>query len=125
MTVVRGTALDSDLECAALLLLGFEAGIGLRRLLLGMVNKAGRFGAYFVRFALVDALGNNGFGGVFARLELRPLCLLRRVCLLLPDFDVLVARGGILAFPAALCMRCASRTRRGFRRRGQVASHVC
>ena len=103
---------DADSGCvrqcllaAALLLLGFEAGIGLRRLLLRMVHRAGRLGANLPQFALVDAVRHDGLGGVLARFELRPLRLLRRVGLLLPDFDVLVARDGLLAFRLLLVCR--------------------
>jgi hypothetical protein len=57
------------------------------------------------QFALVDAVRNDGLGGVIARLELRPLCFLRRVGLPLPDFDVLVARDGLLPFGLLLVCR--------------------
>jgi len=59
-----------------LLLLRFEAGIGFRRLLLGMMYR-GWLGANLPQFALVDAIRHGGIGGVLARLELRPLRLLR------------------------------------------------
>jgi hypothetical protein len=103
---------DADSGCvrkcflaAALLLLGLEAGIGLRHLLLGMVNGAGRLGANLPQFALLDAVRHDGLGGVLARFELGPFRLLRRVGLLLANFDVLVARDGLLAFRLLLVCR--------------------
>ncbi len=90
---------------AALLLLGLEAGIGLRYLLLGMVNGAGRLGANLPQFALLDAVRHDGLGSVLARFELGPSRLLRRVGLLLANFDVLVARDGLLAFRLLLVCR--------------------
>ena len=93
------------LLAAAFLLFGLEAGIGLRRLLLGMVNRAGRFGADLPQLAFVDAVRHDGFGGVLARPEFRPLRFLRRVRLLLADFNVLVARNGLLAFRLLLVCR--------------------
>jgi type IV secretory pathway TraG/TraD family ATPase VirD4 len=48
-------------------------------------------GADLPYFALVEAIRDDGLGGVLARLELRPLRLLRGVGLLRPDLDVLVA----------------------------------
>jgi hypothetical protein len=70
-----------------------------------MVYRAGRLGANLPQFALVDAIGNDGLGGVLARLEFRPLRFLRCVGLLLPDFDVLVARDRLLAFRLLLVCR--------------------
>ncbi len=64
---------DECLLAAAFLLLGFEVGVGLGRLLFGMVNLAGWLGANLPQFALVDAVRHDGLSGVFARLELRPL----------------------------------------------------
>ena len=90
---------------AALLLLRFEAGIGLRRLFLGMVYRAGWLGANLPQFALVDAVRHDSFSGVLARLEFRPLRFLGCVGLLLPDFDVLVARDGLFAFGLLLVCR--------------------
>jgi hypothetical protein len=90
---------------AALLLLGFEAGIGLRRLLFRMVNRAVWLGANLPQLALVDTVRHNGFGRVLARFELRPLRLLRRIRLLLPDFDVLVARDCLFTLGLLLVCR--------------------
>ena len=75
------------------------------RLFLGMVYRAGWLGANLPQFALVDAVRHDGFGGVLARLEFRPLRFLRCVGLLLPDFDVLVARDGLFAFGLLLVCR--------------------
>src|SRR5947209_2330668 len=71
-----------------------------------MVYRAGRLGANFPQFALVDALRHNGLGGVLARPELRRLRFLRPVGLLLPDFDVLVAWDGLLSL-GLLVVCCA------------------
>ena len=64
-------------------------------------NVLTKFSAIPLRYwrpsTLVDAVRHDGLGGVLARLELRPLRLLRRVGLLLPDFDVLVSGDGLLA----------------------------
>jgi hypothetical protein len=62
-----------------------------------MVHRAGWLGANLPQFALVDAVRNDSLGGVLTRLELRPFRLLRGVGLLLPDFDILVARDCLLA----------------------------
>jgi hypothetical protein len=93
------------LLAAALLLLRFEAGIGLLCLLLRIVNRAGRLSANLPKFAFVDTIGDDGLGGVLAGFELRPLRLLRRIGLLLPDFDVFVARDGLLALRLLLVSR--------------------
>lgn len=63
-----------------------------------MVYRAGWLGANLPQFAFVDAVRNDGLGRVLACLELRPLRFLRRVGLLLADFNVLVARDGFFAF---------------------------
>ena len=96
---------DADSGCvgqrfvaAALLLLRLEIGIDLRGLFLGMVYRTSRLGANLPQFAFVDAVRNDGLGRVLACLELRPLRFLRRVGLLLADFDVLVARDDLLTF---------------------------
>ena len=105
-----------------LLLFRFEAGIRLRGLLLGMVNWASRLGADLAKFALVDAVRNDGLGGVLARLELRPFRLLRRVGLLVPDFYVLAARDGLLAFRLLLvCRADLDKLRLG----GDLGLNVC
>src|SRR5580692_1453352 len=70
-----------------------------------MVYRAGWLSANLPQFALVDAVGNDGFGRVLAGLEFRPLRFLRRVRLLFPDFDVLVTRDGLLAFRLLLVCR--------------------
>jgi hypothetical protein len=70
-----------------------------------MVHGAGRLGANLPQFALLDAVRHDGLGGVFARFELGPFRLFRRVGLLLANFDVLVARDGLLAFRLLLVCR--------------------
>jgi hypothetical protein len=67
-----------------------------------MVNWASRLGANLAKFAFVDTVRNDGLGGVFARLELRPFRFLRRVGLTLPNFDVLVA--GMAFSPSGCCL---------------------
>jgi hypothetical protein len=62
------------------------------------MHRAICLGANLAEFALLDAFGDNGLGGVLARLELRAGGLLFRLGLLLPDFDILVARNGCAAF---------------------------
>ena len=62
-----------------------------------MVDGASWLRANLPQFALVDAIRDDGFGGVLARFELRPLRLFRGVGLLLSDFDILVARNGLLS----------------------------
>ena len=47
----------------------------LLRTWLGVMHRAGWLGAYLAQFTLVDAFGDDGFGGVLARLELRPAFL--------------------------------------------------
>ena len=69
------------------------------------MHRAIRLGANLPQFPLVDAIRNNGLGGVLAGFELRPLCLLRGVGLLLPNLDVLVARDGLLALRMLLVRR--------------------
>jgi len=82
---------------AALVLLRFEAGIGLRGLLLGVMNRAIRFGANPPHFALVNAFGDDGFGDELARLELRLLRFLRGVRLVRANLDVLAAGDDLAA----------------------------
>jgi hypothetical protein len=65
-----------EVLAAALFLLGFEAVIGLRCLLFRIVNLAIRLGTNLPQFAFVDPVLQDGFGGVLACFELRPLCLL-------------------------------------------------
>ena len=55
-------------------------------------------GAHLGELALVGAVRNDGLCGVLARLELRSLRFLRRVGLLLSNFDVLVPGDRLLAF---------------------------
>jgi len=62
------------------------------------MHRAICLGANLAEFALLAAFGDNGLGGVLARLELRPGRLFFRPGLLLPDFDILVARNGGAAF---------------------------
>jgi hypothetical protein len=62
-----------------------------------MVYRAFRFGANLPQFALVDTVRHDGLGGVLACFELRPLRFLRRIGLLLADFDVLVSGEGLFA----------------------------
>lgn len=76
-----------------------------RHRLLGVVHRTGRLGANLAQLAFVDAVGNDRLRGVLARLEFRPLCFFRRVGLLLPDLDVLVARDALLAFRLLLVCR--------------------
>ena len=82
----------------ALVLLGFEAGIGLRGLLLGVMDGAIGLGAYVPQLALVDALGDDGLGGVLARFELRPFRLFRGIGLLRLNLNVLAAGNDLAAF---------------------------
>jgi hypothetical protein len=70
-----------------------------------MVYRTSRLGANFAQFALIDAVGNDCFGGVLARLELRPFCFLRCVGFFFPDFDVLIARNRLLTFRLLLVGR--------------------
>ena len=86
------------LFAAALVLLRFEVGIGLRWLLLRMMHRAIRLGANPPQFSLVDAVRDDGIGGILARFELRPLRLLRGVGLVRPDLDVLAAGNDLAAF---------------------------
>jgi hypothetical protein len=79
--------------------------IRLRCLLLGMVYRASRLAANFPHFALIDGVGNDCFGGVLARLELRPLRFLWGVGLFFPDFDVFVARNRLRALRLLLVGR--------------------
>ena len=95
-------------ECflaAAPLLVGVAFGIAHGGLLLGVMHRAICLSANLAEFALLAAFGNNGLGSVLARLEFRPFRFLRRVGLLLPDFDVLVARDGLFAFGLLLVCR--------------------
>ena len=82
---------------AALVLLRFEAGIGFGGLLLGVMNRAIRFGTNPPYFALVDAFGDDGFGDELARLELRLLRFLRGVRLLRLDLNILAAGDDLAA----------------------------
>jgi hypothetical protein len=50
-----------------------------------------RLGANLAYFSLTQPIRNDGLGGVLARIELRPLRLLRGVGFLRPDLDVLIA----------------------------------
>jgi len=86
-----------------------------------MVNRAGRLGANLPQFALVDAVRHDGLGGVLARFELGPFRLFRRVGLLLANFDVLVARDGLLAFRLLLVSRADLDK---FRLSGNLGFHV-
>jgi hypothetical protein len=70
-----------------------------------MVYRARWLGANLPQFTLVDAVQYDGLGGVLAGLEFRPLCLLGRVGLLLPNLDVLVARDGLFALWLLLVCR--------------------
>ena len=81
-----------------------------------MMHRAGWLGADLAQLALVDALGNDGLGGVLAGLELRSCGLFFGGGLLGPDFGVLVARQG-----AALLLLTIGRAdlhQLGFRRNG-------
>ena len=87
-----------------------------------MMYRAGRLGANLPKFAFLDAVRHDGLGGVLARFELRPLRFLRRVGFLLSDFDVLVARDGLLAF--RLLLVCgADLDKLGFG--GDLCLYVC
>ena len=55
-------------------------------------------GANLPQFSLTQTIRNDGLGGVLARLEVRPFCLLRGVGLLRPDLDVLAASDDLAAF---------------------------
>ena len=71
-------------------LLRLERGIGTARLLLGVMHRAIGMSADLVHLALLAALGDDGLGGVFARLVLRPLRLFLVFRLLIADGDILV-----------------------------------
>jgi hypothetical protein len=62
-----------------------------------MVDPASRLRANFPHFTLIDAVGNNCFGGVLARLELRPFRFVWGVGFFFPNFYVLVAWNRLLA----------------------------
>src|ERR1017187_3133152 len=62
------------------------------------MHRAGRLRAYLTKFALVDALRDDGFRGELARLELRPGRLFFAGGLVGTDFDILVTRQGSAAF---------------------------
>ena len=70
-----------------------------------MVHRTGRLGANLPQFAFVDTVRHDGLCSVLAGLELRPLRFIRRIWLLLPDFNVLVARDGLLPFHLLLVCR--------------------
>jgi len=61
------------------------------------MHRAICLSANLSEFALFAAFGDNGLGGVLARLELRAVGLLFRLGLLLPDFDILISRNGSTA----------------------------
>lgn len=61
------------------------------------MNRTIGFGTNPPHFALVDAIGDDGFGDEPARCELRPFRLLRGVGLLRTDLDVLAAGDDVAA----------------------------
>ncbi len=101
---------------ALLLLLGLPFGVvyNFLRARLGMMHRAGWLRAYHTQLAFVHALGDDGFGGVFARLVFRSCCLFFGRGLLRPDFNVLVARQRGAAF-LLLSIGCADLHELGFR----------
>ena len=67
-------------------------------LLLRVMDRAFGIGANSLGFALLGAFGDDGLGGVLARLVFRPVALILALRFVLPDFDVLVARNDRAAF---------------------------
>src|SRR6185312_7879470 len=102
---------------ALLLLLGLRLRIVRARLLLRVMHRAVRLRANLADFALVDAVRDDGFGGVFACFELRSDRLFFACGLLRPDFGVLVARQRRAAF-LLLPVGRADLHELGFRRNG-------
>ncbi len=88
------------LLAALLFLRGLHRGIGVRPplLLLGVMHRAIGIGAHLADFALVRSVRNDGLGGVLACLVFRRVLLVFVFWLLLPDFDILVARHNRAAF---------------------------
>ena len=85
---------------ALFFLRGLYRGIGVRPplLLLRVMHGAIGIGAHLADFALVRAVRNDGLGGVLACLVFRRVLLVFVLRLLLPDFDILVARHNRAAF---------------------------
>ena len=75
-----------------LLLFGLECAVIGRLRLAGMVNRAFEIGADSPDFPLFTALGHDGLGCELAGLVLRPIRLLLLGRLVLPDFNVAIAR---------------------------------
>ena len=83
---------------ALLLLLGLPLLIVAAGLLLRMMDRAGWIGAHLMDGANVAAFGDDGLGGELAHLELRPLGVVLRLRLVVPNRGVLVARQYRAAF---------------------------
>jgi hypothetical protein len=101
---ISRTGTAATMDCRTRIPVAFASASSRRRFSCSALKLASAFDVCFFgwctvpQLAFVDAVRHDGLGSVLARFELRPLRLLRRVGLLIPDFNVLVAWDRLLAF---------------------------